>query len=347
MTSTTGTSWTGQTIGRDLAFYNVAYGEAADGSPRFIACGEADNAADENGVMYSDNNGQSWTSVTTPYANRWSDIAYGNGVWVAVSPFNPDEEISNVIYSTDGGLNWNSTNEVLAAGAWNTVCYGNGMFIAIANQFSIYSYNGIDWQLGGDLQNNPWSDCVAGQNAAGDPMIVAVASSGNRRATSSLTGTGGDIYTLEFADNTNFEYFPNRALVQLPAASIRDVNPDSTPPTMEINGGQWLAVDGTGDPDGETRVSRRPLRGTGIVASTNGVDQITLSETNGDWAVGDFWIQKGPIFRRINDDLPKTLSAQYARQLADAKLLPPEEIEKESPPPTRKRRRNPDGTFAV
>jgi hypothetical protein len=70
-------------------------------------------------------NGTSWTTITLPNTNAWTDIAYGGGTWVVVA-----ENSNTIAYSTDNGSNW-STSTASAAGntGWNSIAYGNNRFI--------------------------------------------------------------------------------------------------------------------------------------------------------------------------------------------------------------------------
>ena len=65
--------------------------------------------------------GTSWTPVLAAEANYWQSVAYGNGVWVAVS----DDGTNRVMRSTDNGVTW---TRVLAAQAnlWTSVAYEIG-----------------------------------------------------------------------------------------------------------------------------------------------------------------------------------------------------------------------------
>jgi len=79
---------------------------------RFIAVGEA---VDGNNVMYSDDQGSSWTLVTG-VAGAWTDVTWipssGGTVYiVAVGP-------GGIMYSSDRGITWNS---VAVPAGWNPV----------------------------------------------------------------------------------------------------------------------------------------------------------------------------------------------------------------------------------
>jgi hypothetical protein len=70
--------------------------------------------------------GITWTLRTAAADNDWQSVAYGNGVWVAISSDGTDQ----VMRSTDG-LSWSA---VLATEGnnWESVAYGNGVWVAVS-----------------------------------------------------------------------------------------------------------------------------------------------------------------------------------------------------------------------
>ena len=107
-----------------------------------------------------------WTEVAATVANNWSSVTYGGGKFVAVA----NGGTNQVMYSTDGGLNWKNDNVtgVEDTNAWYSVTYGEtstattnipagtGLFVAVASNGShrvMYSTNGINWTVTSALQN--------------------------------------------------------------------------------------------------------------------------------------------------------------------------------------------------
>ena len=110
--------------------------------------------------------GVTWDAVDATEANLWQSVAYGNGVFVAVS-FDGN---NRVMRSTDGGRSWNQTGITgVPEGGWNSVAYGNGVWIAVASFGSLRvlrsTDNGLTW--------------VAGPAATGPNGWTAVATDGN------------------------------------------------------------------------------------------------------------------------------------------------------------------------
>ena len=83
-----------------------------------------------------------WTLRDAPFA--LSDIAYGNGIFVAIS-----RAQTKAVYSLDG-INWNQSNTPFAG---HKICFGNGLFVCTkfstvsSTQRIMTTANGFDWTL--------------------------------------------------------------------------------------------------------------------------------------------------------------------------------------------------------
>ena len=124
-------------------------------------------------------NGVAWTSRISAADNNWSSVAYGNGVFVAVSTSGSG---NRAMYSGDGKT-W-QTATTPADNGWTSVCFGNGLFVAVANSGTgnrvMTSPDGQVWTLRTSAADNSWlSVCY------GNGLFVAVAS----------TGTGNRVMT--------------------------------------------------------------------------------------------------------------------------------------------------------
>lgn len=72
----------------------------------------------------------------------WSDVTYGNDLFVAVSGFSGT--INDAAAYSEDGLTW--TPSVLPSGIWSRVKYGNGIFVAVSKDGKIArTTDGIDW----------------------------------------------------------------------------------------------------------------------------------------------------------------------------------------------------------
>lgn len=95
-------------------------------------------------VIYS-TDGISWNASTLPRAARWQDIAYGNGVFIAVSDYP-----SLSAYSFDG-KNW--TNLPIDTNTyWKQICYGIDRFVTLGRWVSSTKYYKTAYLLWGGAQ---------------------------------------------------------------------------------------------------------------------------------------------------------------------------------------------------
>ena len=85
--------------------------------------------------------GYSWMETSVTYGN-WSDLAYGNGIFVAI------EHGSNRAMYSEDAVTWIDT-VLPASEGWSDVIYGGGKFIVISdtNAALAYSYDGKTWSV--------------------------------------------------------------------------------------------------------------------------------------------------------------------------------------------------------
>jgi hypothetical protein len=84
-----------------------------------------------------------WTARTAAQANSWGSVAYGNGLFVAVSSSG-----TNRVMTSPDGITW-TARTAAANHNWMSVTYGNGLFVAVTSQESqvMTSPDGITWTL--------------------------------------------------------------------------------------------------------------------------------------------------------------------------------------------------------
>lgn len=129
-----------------------------------------------------------WRSTSAVANNRWESVAYGDGIFVAVSRVE-SEELSAVksMYSTDG-IAWLSGNlSNVSTSNWSGVTYGKGLFVAVGDNYTATSVDGINWtgKFTGIASNNAWYDVVYGND-----RFVAIAYNGTPN-TEFITSTDG------------------------------------------------------------------------------------------------------------------------------------------------------------
>ena len=124
--------------------------------------------------------GVDWTIRASAANNYWSSVAYGNGLFVAVSYSGS----GNRVMTSPDGITWTSRTSA-ADNTWASVTYGNGMFVAVANDAAangvMTSPDGITWTSRTSAAANAWFSVTYGNG-----LFVAVSYSGigNRVMTS-------------------------------------------------------------------------------------------------------------------------------------------------------------------
>lgn len=121
-----------------------------------------------------------WTGRVLPEANTWRSVAFGNGIFVAVS----QDGASRVMTSTDG-ITW-TISSASQANAWRGVAFGNDVFVAVAQAGTnrvMTSPDGITWTNRSASQANAWVGVRYIQD-----KFVAIATGGTNRIMTSLDG---------------------------------------------------------------------------------------------------------------------------------------------------------------
>ena len=113
----------------------------------------------------SADNGTTWSKYNLPYNQTWNSLAFGSGVFVAVS--------NGPVYvmTSPDGVHWNA--QTAPSGQWTSVTYGNGQFIAVSQTgYVMSSSDGATWNTPVSVTASSW------QAIACDSLsnIVAVSS---------------------------------------------------------------------------------------------------------------------------------------------------------------------------
>jgi hypothetical protein len=124
----------------------------------FALC--ASSCATGKQIQYSDD-GKSWTGASSPTTGipvndaNWNDVAFGNGVLVAVSSgMNAGNETANrILRSTDNGLTWTTEqlpcrncSAPLAYETAEAVVFAEGLFVAVGSKI-MTSEDGDTWTV--------------------------------------------------------------------------------------------------------------------------------------------------------------------------------------------------------
>ena len=257
MYSVDGSSWTSALAPENNNWKSVTYG-----NDKFIAVSNQGT----NRIMYSDDGSSwqlspesqaqtwesidyapehivpptTWTAATAAEQNEWKSIAYGRGIFVAVSRTGTNR----VMYSSDG-INWASasaaeannwidvtygdgkfvavssdgTNQVMystdaitwtgvvppISGQWYSITYGNGVFVALSwdsptGQYQMYSTDAINWSANNTIDTNSWRDVIYA-----DGKFVAVSYNGTNRVAYSTDGINWTAASGAVNENTGNE----------------------------------------------------------------------------------------------------------------------------------------------
>lgn len=166
MCSNDGINWTNLTVTSET----YTWVEFANG--KFITI--------STGVTWATStDGINWTSINSPSEQEWTSLAYGNGIWVAVSRY----WINSIAISTDG-INWGLLHTP-NLDEWLSITFGKGTFVAIARNGMyrqiVTSWDGIDWGHYAFETSDDWSEV---HYANGLFMAAAISGPGSRIASS-------------------------------------------------------------------------------------------------------------------------------------------------------------------
>lgn len=140
--------------------------------------------------------GLTW-SLTQSLPVSAYDIAFGNGVFVAVSTAG----VNRIMTSADG-VTWSvpSVSSAIATTAWSDVTWdpGGSQFVAVGNGSVMTSPDGTTWTMGVAASGNSWQTVIAGAS-----MLVSMSSNGtNNRIMTAGTYSFGSPTTTTVAPTT-------------------------------------------------------------------------------------------------------------------------------------------------
>ena len=139
----------------------------------------------------SSDNGTTWSKYSLPYSQTWNSLAFGSGVFVAVS--------NGPVYvmTSPDGVHWNA--QTAPSGQWTSVTYGNGQFIAVSQTGKIIrSSTGTSWGSPVSVTASSWQAIACGSGS----RIAAVSSTSPYFMTSANGGT-----TWSYPSVTASSYF--------------------------------------------------------------------------------------------------------------------------------------------
>lgn len=142
-TSPDGQTWTVRALGLSFGedWSSIIY---ANG--RFVAVSQARFGQSASQVAITSPDGITWTQRTMPTSTEWQDVAFGNGLFLAVS------RASGRAATSPDGATW--TARTLVNRSWSGVIFGNGRFVIHAGGTSqsnelTHSTDGINFTFSG------------------------------------------------------------------------------------------------------------------------------------------------------------------------------------------------------
>jgi hypothetical protein len=180
----------------------------------------------------------SWTSRSAAANNIWNSVAYGNGLFVAVS-----SDGTNRVMTSPDGITW-TARSAAANNTWNSVAYGNGVFVAVSSDGTnrvMTSPDGITWTVRSAAEANTWFSVTYGNG-----LFVAVSYSGTNRV---MTSPDGITWTARSAAEANVWYsviYGNGMFVAVAGAGTNRVmtSPDGITWTARsaVEANTWYSV---------------------------------------------------------------------------------------------------------
>jgi hypothetical protein len=147
LTSLDGINWVNRTGLKSGCFVDGCFtpGGLCFGNGQFVII-EGFYNYDTSGVSVD---GVNWTfGNSIPEGISWSDVCYGNGLYVAVASATSGGVLLHRAATSINGLSW-TIRSVTSSLNWRAVCYGDGVYVAVASNVNptpfMYSINGINW----------------------------------------------------------------------------------------------------------------------------------------------------------------------------------------------------------
>lgn len=138
-TSADGIHWSSASLPTSSTHgFSLAYGNGI-----YVAVGINENASQN--IAMSSNDGQTWTARTMPSTNKWISVAFGNGLFVAIT-----NDLTVAAASSTTGLTWIPQSLAQAAGVkLQKISFcdiGSGFFIAVGlSGLIVTTTNAVSW----------------------------------------------------------------------------------------------------------------------------------------------------------------------------------------------------------
>ncbi|MEQ9301793.1 MAG: MBG domain-containing protein, partial [Cyclobacteriaceae bacterium] len=180
MTSADGIDWSYQAVSGYWG--GITYGEG-----RYVAVGYYEAMTSTDGI--------NWTELNSIPGADWYSVAYGNGVFVAVSPDSP------YLMTSEDGIAWTAVSDFVVQSDPLDIAFGNGRFVAFGNNDVYSSTDGLQW-TSQSIGFDSWNSITYG---AGQFIIAGSAQEGS---TAALVSTDGQSFSAVEALNNKSLVYP-------------------------------------------------------------------------------------------------------------------------------------------
>lgn len=227
-----GITWTNHLLPQSARWQTVGYG-----GNTYVALGYDPLAfAFGNRGVYS-NNGTTWSNVTGLANGFYSDIAYGNGTFVAtMTQMDNIPVASNLAVTSPNGISW-TTRTLARQDYWKTVAFGNNIFVAFGygNNFMTSKDNGATWtnRTMSNISNiYTWTDMTHGNG------VFFTAATGTNVAITSTDGINWTQRTLPITANWEDTAYGNGTMIIIDGLNFGG-QPTDIAVTSTDNGVTW------------------------------------------------------------------------------------------------------------
>tara|TARA_B100000035_G_scaffold23938_1_gene18831 strand:+ start:123 stop:19874 length:19752 start_codon:yes stop_codon:yes gene_type:complete len=170
----------------NTSLYSVVYSNGL-----FVAISYGSNTNVQTSV-----DGIQWKEVECPDYMKWTSVAYGNDMYVALA----DSYDKRLVVTSEDGVNWSIAN-TFDDYYFYSMAYGNGLFVAIADKRGsgrsiITSTDGLVWTESTIPVQNDWRSITYGKN-----KFVVVSTSGNNDRV--MTSSDGIDWTVQVTPEDN------------------------------------------------------------------------------------------------------------------------------------------------
>ena len=202
-----GTTWTAGQLPYYSGYNRPSFRSLCYGAGLFVALIVTDELGDSVPRIATSTDGVTWTNRTLPagsvpayVAAYYDQIAYGNGLFVAIS-----SSLRNLVTSSDG-VNWSLYSGVIPSGNWSNIAFGGGLFFACdygtgqGSRYYMTSADGQTWGRGSHYVTADWRGVAYGD---GGFVLVSSGTPSTSLTVGAASGVLGDVWSQRAFPSNN------------------------------------------------------------------------------------------------------------------------------------------------